>query len=965
MVQSIGRSEIQDLAESIRKRDLDKLKWVVPETLLNLDQTLNYRFVVDSTFLQILKEIRDGLNLKNRINELNTKLNDTTPNAFWIPKWLNNQVTHYENRINILTGEVAGLEWQKLPFIAIATNLWSTNAEKNNATIASRTIDGQIQAKNSEIQTSNNNIQNTQVKIDQIDQEKKELETFWNTYKTIIGSTNTTGTRGRLSNLITIWSLFNINQLISHQNYWIGEPIATTATDLNAIFAPALWTHTINYTICNNQSGEPLPNSWGDLEIATDSGQTIKLKWIQINGNTVTFQNIQIDPINGINFPLNLRLAIRGRIQDPVTGMNMDHFKNLDITINQPNFGRTERQTEVNTYNNSWRGLVIEESLRANHDNLIAKLEREAFYRGLEKADGPKFNKLKDKQKEDLYQEVRNMYWTAAGIPRAWAQFARAANLADMNNYDRPIQGTQSFLERITWDKHPSNKPEFTRNAIAYRDYIHNNLEEQIKNYFEWRLDEVFSKNTDGNTYIKTQLTNYLSEIERQKVDNDVHQDIEHDITDDDEMINRRRWWVIGRRDVNYLRFFAGQDSKIDIKEQTVNITTNNRPEDLNKEEPVKYDMDMEVSGKQQILVNINIGKQKEIKLKAGDPAAMVRKILRCEDIPYGKVRAHIVYNIMKGFIQSAKKKDISLTYRHPDTGNMMVIKMEDKNIVLEEQDNQTNFGSTYRRNTTVLFDYQLFENSNTFDATRGDENRRLRVGIDQMMGHFNFAMNELHCQYRQASEKRRMGLRRGATRMTLPTSFWLSPIKKIMNLRTTTTFDFATNVQSNGKNISIDFSKNTFTLNIDGLKKPISSKTLGKLLRHRQGGIRVFDGMERDICGKIYEQVITKLRENTKIARTNFWVKDNMTGRTYILDSDGQLWYINAEQAATDPHMIRRGMLSKRTYGIVNNPPAGRTMCDESETREVFKNPFLMGRLIKTMNNRMGIISSTRSVVN
>jgi hypothetical protein len=102
--------------------------------------------------------------------------------------------------------------------------------------------------------------------------------------------------------------------------------------------------------------------------------------------------------------------------------------------------------------------------------------------------------------------------------------------------------------------------------------------------------------------------------------------------------------------------------------------------------------MNMEVSGKQQILVNIKIGKQKEIKLKAGDPAAMVRRILQCEDIQYGKVRAHVVYNVIKGFIDTCKKKDISLNYRDPATGDMMIIKMDGNNIVLEQQDNQTNY---------------------------------------------------------------------------------------------------------------------------------------------------------------------------------------------------------------------------------------------------------------------------------
>jgi len=54
---------------------------------------------------------------------------------------------------------------------------------------------------------------------------------------------------------------------------------------------------------------------------------------------------------------------------------------------------------------------------------MIAKLERESFYRALERADGPKFNRLSAEQKEDLYQEVRNMYRTPAGNPATGAQF--------------------------------------------------------------------------------------------------------------------------------------------------------------------------------------------------------------------------------------------------------------------------------------------------------------------------------------------------------------------------------------------------------------------------------------------------------------------------------------------------------------------------------------------------------------
>lgn len=722
----------------------------------------------------------------------------------------------------------------------------------------------------------------------------------------------------------------------------------------------------------------PVVNYWITIKLADGKTEDVQINWLPaiaipnwtINLTGITFTNRAGNiyaPTQWYEFTLN-----PGAIKRTAGWREFISTKPLKIIRESASAVNTQalRQNEVNTYNNSWRGHVIEQSLKANQNTLINKLEREAFYRWLEKADGPKFNKLNAEQKEILYQDVRKMYRTTTGRVRRWAHIWRATDLNNINNFDN---WNLSFLERITGDKHESNKPEFTKSAIDYRNYVHNNLEDQIKKYFKWRFDEVFSENNDGNTFLKTQLTNYLTEIEKQKIDNDVHQDIMGDIDDVDRMENRRKHSVdingrnygIWRRDVNYLRFFSWVDSKVDIKDQTVNITTNNKPEDLNNEEPIKYDMNMEISGKQQILVNVKIGKNKEIKLKAGDPAAMVKRILQCEDIQHGKVRAHVVYNVMKWFIQAAKEKNISLTYRDPWTGDMMIIKMDGNNIVLEQQDNKTNFGGTHRRNTTVLFDQKYFENSNTFDSTSGHENRRLRIGIDKLMGHFNFAMNELHYQYRQASERKRMGLRRWETRTTLPTSFFLSPIKKILNFRTTTKFDFSTTVQSNGKNVSVDFKKNKFTLNIDGLKKPISSRTLGKLLRYRKWWVRIFDGMERDICGKIYEELIKKMRENTKIARTNFGVKDCITGRTYILDSDGELWYITAEQTAADQNMVRKWRLSNREYWIVNNPPTGRIMCDESETKEVMKNPFLMGRLIKTMNNRMGIVSSTRNLLN
>jgi hypothetical protein len=46
-----------------------------------------------------------------------------------------------------------------------------------------------------------------------------------------------------------------------------------------------------------------------------------------------------------------------------------------------------------------------------------------------------------------------------------------------------------------------------------------------------------------------------------------------------------------------------------------------------------------------------------------------------------------------------------------------MVINLDGKNIVLEDQDDLTNHGGTNRRITQTLFDYSLFESTNSWES--------------------------------------------------------------------------------------------------------------------------------------------------------------------------------------------------------------------------------------------------------
>jgi len=246
----------------------------------------------------------------------------------------------------------------------------------------------------------------------------------------------------------------------------------------------------------------------------------------------------------------------------------------------------------------------------------------------------------------------------------------------------------------------------------------------------------------------------------------------------------------------------------------------------------------------------------------------------------------------------------------------------------------------------------------NEFD--QAGYNWALRQWLDSLWTHFNLAMNQLHRQYRKWVEKRFLWIINSPSRMTLPTSVWLSPIKKLLNMRNTTNFDFHTTLNLWWKNIRVDFAKNKFTVNMEWLKKPISSRDLWKILNHRQKRIRVFDGMERDIVEWIYIALIWKLRENSKINRTDFGVMDDITWNMYVLDQDWEFGMITKEDldAMDSPMRWRRrkqfGSLSQTRLSWITV-----RKLDDNQVKELMKNPFLMQRFVKAMNRRMWLFSS------
>ena len=125
--------------------------------------------------------------------------------------------------------------------------------------------------------------------------------------------------------------------------------------------------------------------------------------------------------------------------------------------------------------------------------------------------------------------------------------------------------------------------------------------------------------------------------------------------------------------------------------------------------------------------------------------------------------------------------------------------------------------------------------------------------------------------------------------------------------------------------------------------------------MRTRVKGNRIFDGMERAIWGTIYKNMISKLRENSKIANTNFGVKDPVKNRVYFIDSTWEVWYISL---ANNKNPINKSItkLFKNDYGVISKlPSTWRVILKKPEQQnEFYKNRYIMWKLMKSMNTRL-----------
>ena len=784
------------------------------------------------------------------------------------------------------------------------------------------------------------------------------LQQMWDVFQNIIGTPGNTNTNTRVGELTLINNIIRNILLINQNNFIPTIPPQTitytgniTNIPLNWTFVPAGLTnggntYTIDYTLCNNQSGESLTRQNNGLQTTLVSGETVTITWLQLNGNQLTWTNIQIQPIEGLKFPINVPIAIRGRIAWPA-GINLDHYKTFNLTINAPQlvWANAQNPTGANTprataYTNLNQWGTINNRLVAEYsDPTRTNIENEII-REILRANGnqAEIDKIynNQQQRDLLIERIRN-------IPQLIPIFT----IANLQN---------GFMSEMIRENR--NVPiQHLVSINAFTDYLRNNLEENIRSFVRGQIRTAINTTGQRNNILRT-VMDFQSDIINDKLDNNDHRTLDQNIPNIRPQGHPNNLWqrLTRRRSDknNWTKFFDGRESK-SFEDK---IETN--------EGELFFDLKVAVHGVNKIVTTINIkGEDEPIILDTRDVNDMTHMILGLEATKSGepinrKLRCHMALNAIKAVVTMSPvtlhreyQWNIIATDGQQYQIDRLSAHIRGENLVLRWScaNSHNNPPTQYRQRINhIIFDekrYKWLHNINELE--------RGMVGLSNQI---NGIMDAMGNEFRQATSRIKT-----APLMKYDTKQYLRgwPIKRlwarIVYGKTNWKFDFDTTTISGSKTVNIKFEKGKFTISGTFKEKPFEFKgrSLGILLRKKIDRLRVFDGVELSIFEKINEAMIEQLRTNNLISPENFWVADlnqNKTGRIFFMDSQWDLSYIEIEDRNLNP-------LRGRNHGRINfnDLPPQRIRCNETERREFMQNPLLSGRLIRAMRKRLQLV--------
>ncbi len=494
---------------------------------------------------------------------------------------------------------------------------------------------------------------------------------------------------------------------------------------------------------------------------------------------------------------------------------------------------------------------------------------------------------------KNLTDEQKKFY--VKYLESKWLLNFTAATMTDFNDF-------KTFAKK-KWDK------SYEYSMDDYYSYIMWNINTLVSDSFEDTIKNTLDWN---KRTILLETPEFLNNLQEYKTDNATQRT----------RAMRNFQSHIGRikgkmKKNNYCKFFTNQSYT--IPEQSVII-------DHDKNEEVKYSMDLKVNNPRSFELKMKIW-DKEKTLVWNSHIALVQDLLRNPDIPHDKVRLHAAYNVYKAMIWIAQKANLKLTTKNWTHRKSMHLEWD--KIVLE--DNNVNAAT---RSVTQTFDV------NEKEFTQTDNLEAYTNWLWIISDSFHDLMQWEYKNYRRATKWKFM-LMRKKTKTKLPNAWMLSPMKKLFNLKKNLDFNFDTSVQIWDKNISIKYEWTKFT--VSDWENEYTKRNLWAILRKK-----CFDWLERDILGETYKNLTEKMMTNNTMSSRTYYVYDKYSKRTYIYNN-GQVWYVNEENKK-----IWKDGYFRKWRGALSRQISTMTLLEWDRAMELYKDPYLMWKLIKTMSKSL-----------
>jgi len=899
--------ELNNINERIRNRQ--DLWNIVNDQLFGLlNNQTNNRIIIDNNFLAQIGNLTTNINYTQQINNLTTQINT-----------INLQI----DNTNPPLGLRQQLEAQRARnATAEATAL---GVLPNQLYQAINSINNDIQRKISDINNQITALENQRTPLQNQLNEYQNIQTMYGAILTLRA--------GEITNITNLAGSINLNGQIPTQVLAYNWNFAN-AVNLNTAFLNN--NQNINYEFCDTTSWENLIRQNNGIQLTLVGWQTATIRWLQINGNQLNWTNIQVDPIENLKFPLNIQIAIRWRIQESNTWINLDHYKTFNITINAPTLNAATRQQ---AYDNLNQNNVLDNRITSEYGEPGRTTIENNVIQEILRANGNEneVNQILNNEqlRNQLIQRIRGLPWLIPVI-----------NLQTLQTWFR------TEMTRIN-----RNVPvQFLVNQNAFTDYIRSGLPENATNYVRWEIRTAIDTSVNRDAIMRTLLT-FQTDMANNKFDNNDHMRLDTNTPN-----NRPTWHpnnrfqrIFRRRSNrnNWTKFWEGKESdSISDKIQT-------------NEWENSYDIKVWILWVNKVVTTINISWEDEpIILDTRDSDEMVHAILRLEATktwePINrKLRCNMALNALKALISKSPTslhREFHWNVTAIDWQNYQVDRLDALirwwNLIVRGScaNAHNNPPNQYRQRINhVVFDEQRYKSLHNID-----ELERWMISLSWQI---NGIMNSMADEFRTATSRIKLRpLMRYNTRFPLrlwraKRAFW-----RMAHGRTNWDFDFETSAWEWNKNVNIKFERWKFTLSWEFQWEQYEFKwrSLGGLLRKKMHRLRVFDGVELAIVEKINEEMIAKLRTNSFIWPENFWVADlnqDKTWRIFIMDSKGDLSYLEIEDRALNP-------IPNWDYGRIpfNNLPPQRIRCNEKERREFMQNPLLAGRLLRTMRNRLRV---------